>query len=232
MKFSENDLKHAAKAVDQAMLDNLPPPETPSPQLLEKLDNLTAKPARKPKWKTVLSRVAACIMAFVVVGGFWLATDVDARAAILQWMRDFTQEHYGYYFKEMEDRSELPEYDFGWMPSGWEKSPFGDTESTHHRFGYHNFAEGNSINLLYFYPKSNSSYMIRPYQGLTIEHSVLIIRNSQADLYRMSGAKNTNLLIWIDPDSGLLFQVSGDLPEEEDLIRMMESLCPAETQQE
>lgn len=231
MKFSENDLKRAAKAVDDAMLNNLPPPETPSPLLIKELEDLSVKPARKPKWKTALPRVAACIMAFVMVGGFWLATDVDARAAILQWMRDFTQEHYGYYFKEMEDRGELPEYDFGWMPSGWEKSPFGDIESTHHRFGYHNFAEENNINLLYFYPKSNSSYMIHPYQGLTIEHNVLIIRNSQADLYRMSGAKNTNLLIWIDPDSGLLFQLSGDLPEEADLIRMMESLRPAEIQQ-
>ena len=35
MSFSENDLKRAAKAVDQAMLDNLPPPETPSPLQLE-----------------------------------------------------------------------------------------------------------------------------------------------------------------------------------------------------
>ena len=61
---------------------------------------------------------------------------------------------------------------------------------------------------------------------------MLIIRNSQADLYRMSGAKNTSLLIWIDPDSGLLFQLSGEFPEEADLIQMMESLGPAETQQE
>jgi len=228
MSFSENELKRVAKAVDQAMLDNLPPPEAPSPLLLEKLEGLSVQPARKPKWKTVLPRVAACVIVFFAVGSCWLASDVDARAALLQWIRDFTQEHYGYYFSEMESHGELPEYDFGWMPSGWEKSPFGDTESTHHRFVYSNYSDGRSINLLYFYPTSDSSYMIRPYQGLTIEHSVLIIRNAQADLYRMSGAKNTNLLVWIDPDSGLLFQVSGDLPEEEDLIRMMESLHPVE----
>ena len=41
MNFSEKDLKCAAKAVDESMLDNLPPPEAPSPQLLEKLDTLT-----------------------------------------------------------------------------------------------------------------------------------------------------------------------------------------------
>ena len=228
MSFSENELKRAAKAVDQAMLDNLPPPETPSPLLLEKLEGLPVQPARKPKWKTVLPRVAACVIVFFAVGSCWLASDVDARAALLQWIRDFTQEHYGYYFSEMESHGELPEYDFGWMPSGWEKSPFGDVESNYHRFGYHSRVDDKNINLLYFYPKSDSSYMIRPYQGLTIQHSVLIIRNSQADLYRMSGAKNTSLLIWIDPESGLLFQVSGEFPEEADLIRMMESLHPVE----
>ena len=232
MKFSEQDLKRAAQAVDRAMLDHLPPPETPSPQLREKLEELAAAPVRKAKWKTVLPRVAACIMAFLMVGGFWLATDMEARAALLQWVRDFTQEHYGYYFSEMEDHGELPEYDFGWMPSDWERAPFGDMETTHHRFNYRSRVDGKNINLLYFYPKSDSSYMIRPYQGLTIEHSVIIIRNSQADLYRMSGAKNTNLLIWIDPESGLLFQVSGELPEESELIRMMESLRPVGPKQE
>ena len=152
MSFSENELKRAAKAVDQAMLDNLPPPETPSPLLLEKLEGLPVQPARKPKWKTVLPRVAACVIVFFAVGCCWLASDVDARAALLQWIRDFTQDHYGYYFSEMESHGELPEYDFGWMPSGWEKSPFGDTESTHHRFVYSNHSEGRSINLLYFLP--------------------------------------------------------------------------------
>ena len=40
MKFTEEQLKSAAEAVNRAMLDALPPLETPSPQLISRLEKL------------------------------------------------------------------------------------------------------------------------------------------------------------------------------------------------
>jgi len=66
--------------------------------------------------------------------------------------------------------------------------------------------------------------VIRPYQGVTIQHSTLTVRGVQADWYHLTGSRIKSRLVWVDPDSGILFQLSGDLPEKADLVPMVESL--------
>ena len=229
MNFSEKDLKRAAKAVDESMLDNLPPPEAPSPQLLEKLDKLTAKPARKSKWKTVLSRVAASILVVFLVGGCWLTVDAEARNLLLFWFRDFTEEHYIYQFVETEHHEALPQYAFGWLPEGWELSHQDDDSPNFDRYGFWLEKGTAHFSLMYFYPKAGIRYvLVQPYAGIRVSHSTLTIRGSQADYYEITGIRPDRRLIWMDDSSGILFQLSGDLPEEADLIRMVESLHPVE----
>lgn len=229
MNFSEKELKRAAQAVDQAMLDNLPPPEAPSPQLLEKLDKLTAKPARKSKWKTVLSRVAASILVVFLVGGCWLTVDAEARNLLLFWFRDFTEEHYIYQFVETEHHEALPQYAFGWLPEGWELSHQDDDSPNFDRYGFWLEKGTAHFSLMYFYPKAGIRYvLVQPYAGIRVSHSTLTIHGSQADYYEITGIRPDRRLVWMDDSSGVLFQLSGDLPAEADLIRMVESLYPVE----
>lgn len=229
MNFSEKDLKRAAQSVDHAMLDNLPPPEIPSPQLLEKLDKLTAKPARKSKWKTILPRVAACILILFVVSGSWLAVDTEARKVLQYWFRDFTNEHYIYQFVEMEPHEALPTYEFDWLPEGWGNSYLDDNSPNFDRYSFR-YGKGTAhFSLMYFYPKAGMRYvLVQPYAGIRVSHSTLTIHDSQADYYEITGIRSDRRLVWMDDNSGILFQLSGDLPEEADLIRMVESLHPAE----
>lgn len=229
MNFSEKDLKRAAKAVDQAMLDNLPPPEAPSPQLLEKLDKLTAKPARKSKWKTVLSRVAACVLAVFVLGGAWLSIDAEARKVLLYWFRDFNEDHYIYQFVETEHHEALPQYAFAWLPEGWGNGYQDDDSLNFDRYSFR-YGKGTAhFSLMYFYPKAGIRYvLVQPYAGIRVSHSTLTIHGSQADYYEITGIRQDHRLVWMDDSSGILFQLSGDLPEEADLIRMVESLYPVE----
>lgn len=231
MNFSEKDLKCAAKAVDQAMLDNLPPPEAPSPQLLEKLDKLTAKPVRKSKWKTVLPRVAASILILFMVGGVWLSTDAEARKALLYWFRDFNDDHYIYQFVETEAHQALPKYTFGWLPEGWGNSYQDDDSPSFDRYSFR-YGKGTAhFSLMYFYPKEGIRYvLVHPYAGIRVAHSTLTVHGTQADYYQITGIRTDRRLIWMDDNSGILFQLSGDLPEEADLIRMMESLHPVEAE--
>lgn len=229
MNFSEKDLKCAAQAVDQAMLDNLPPPEAPSPQLLEKLDRLTAKSTGKSKWKTVLSRVAASILVVFLVGGCWLTVDAEARNLLLFWFRDFTEEHYIYQFVETEHHEALPQYAFGWLPEGWELSHQDDDSPNFDRYGFWLEKGTAHFSLMYFYPKAGIRYvLVQPYAGIRVSHSTLTIHGSQADYYEITGIRPDHRLVWMDDSSGILFQLSGDLPEEADLIRMVESLYPVE----
>ena len=229
MNFSEKELKRAAQAVDQAMLDNLPPSETPSPQLLEKLDKLTAKPARKSKWKTVLSRVAASILVVFLVGGCWLTVDAEARNLLLFWFRDFTEEHYIYQFVETEHHEALPQYAFGWLPEGWELSHQDDDSPNFDRYGFWLEKGTAHFSMMYFYPKAGIRYvLVQPYAGIRVSHSTLTIHGSQADYYEITGIRPDRRLVWMDDSSGVLFQLSGDLPAEADLIRMVESLYPVE----
>ena len=229
MNFSEKDLKRAAKAVDESMLDNLPPPEAPSPQLLEKLDKLTAEPARKSKWKTVLSRVAASILVVFLVGGCWLTVDAEARNLLLFWFRDFTEEHYIYQFVETEHHEALPQYAFGWLPEGWELSHQDDDSPNFDRYGFWLKKGTAHFSLMYFYPKEGIRYvLVQPYAGIQVSHSTLTIHGSQADYYEITGIRSDRRIVWMDDSSGVLFQLSGDLPAEADLIRMVESLYPVE----
>ena len=227
MKFTEEDLKKAAAAVDRAILDNLPPPEEPSPQLMARLDKLSAvHPAKKP-WKTALSRVAACILIVFLVGGCWLTVDAEARNALLFWFRDFEEEDYIYRFVETELHEKLPEYEFGWLPQGFE-SHERTIMPSFHRKGYGNYVE--NFHIIYFYPKSGSSYVIRPYKGVTIERETFTFSGIQADFYHLTGSRVKNRLVWVDPFTGMLFELSGDFPEEADLIRMLESLHPVKSE--
>lgn len=225
MKFTEEDLKKAAAAVDRAMLEKLPAPEQPSPHLMARLEQLNTTHKRKIAWRLALSRVAACILVTVVLGGTWLAVDAEARHVLRQWLRDFTEDHYVYQFVDMDAHSQLPEYEFGWLPDGYE-SHERTIEPAFHRKGYGNYSE--NFHMMYFYPKSGSSYVIRPYLGVTIQHSTLTVGELQADLYHLTGSYVESRLVWFEPDSGILFDLSGDLPEKADLIRMMESLHPVE----
>ena len=229
MSFSQKDLKRAAKAVNQAMLDNLPTPETPSSQLLNKLDKLTAKPARKSKWKTVFPRVAACILVVFLVGGCWLTVDAEARNLLLFWFRDFTDDHYIYQFVETEHHDALPQYAFGWLPKGWGNGYKDDDSLNFDRYSFR-YGKGTAhFSLMYFYPKAGIRYvLVQPYAGIRVTHSTLTIHGSHADYYEITGIRPDRRLVWMDDSSGILFQLSGDLPEESDLIRMMESLHPVE----
>lgn len=231
MKFSENDLKRAAKAVDQAMLDNLPPPETPSPQLLEKLDRLSVPSKPKAMWTRTLSRVAACVLVVFVLGGAWLTVDAEARRVLHYWFRDFTEEHYIYQFVETEHHEALPQYAFGWLPEGWERSHQDDDSPNFDRYGFWLEKGTAHFSLMYFYPKEGIRYvLVQPYAGIRVSHSTLTIHGSQADYYEITGIRPDRRLVWMDDSSGVLFQLSGDLPEEADLIRMVESLYPVDTE--
>ena len=229
MKFSENDLKRAAKAVDQAMLDNLPPSEAPSPQLMARLEKLSAAHPAKKSWKTTLSRVAACILVVFFVGGCWLTVDAEARNLLLFWFRDFTEEHYIYQFVETEHHEALPQYTFGWLPEGWELSHQDDDSPNFDRYGFWLEKGTAHFSLMYFYPKAGIRYvLVQPYAGIRVSHSTLTIHGSQADYYEITGIRQDHRLVWMDDSSGILFQLSGDFPEEADLIRMVESLYPVE----
>lgn len=231
MKVTEAQLKKAAAAVDRAMLDTLPPAETPSPQLLARLEGLAETPKPKITWKRALSRVAACILAVFVLGGAWLSTDAEARKVLLYWFRDFNDDHYIYQFVETEHHEALPQYAFGWLPEGWGNGYQDDDDPNFDRYSFR-YGKGTAhFSLMYFYPKTGIRYvLVHPYAGIRVSHSTLTIHGSQADYYRITGIRADRRLIWMDPASGILFQLSGDLPEEADLIRMVESLQPVEAE--
>lgn len=229
MKFSEKDLKRAADAVDRAMLDNLPEPVISSPQLMGKLEKLPAEQKRKSGWKTILPRVAACILILFTVCGSWFALDAEGRKLLLYWFRDFDDDHYIYQFVETELHESLPKYEFGWLPEGWGNSYQDDDSPNFDRYSFR-FGKGTAhFSLMYFYPKEGFRYvLVRPYAGIRVTHSTLLIHGTQADYYEITGIRTDRRLIWMDDNSGILFQLSGELPEEADLIRMMESLHPTE----
>ena len=229
MTFSEKDLKRAAQAVDRSMLDALPPPESPSPQLMTKLEQLSVGKKSRKRWKTVLSRAAACLLMFFIVGAGWLSFDVEARKALLFWFRDFTDDHYIYQFVEAESHETLPEYAFAWLPAGWELTHQDEDDPNFDRFGFR-YDNDTHFSLTYFYPKADTRYvLVSPYAGIRVSHSTVSIHGSQADYYQISGNRTERRLIWMDESSGILFQLAGDLPEDADLIKMMESLQLVET---
>lgn len=216
--FRDKELVRAAGLVRESMLSVLPEPEACvhefSPEFEAKMDRLFAKERVQHTLHTIRRWAAAVILLILFTAGAVLAVDTEAHASFFEWVRKVYENSVIYEFFGGAQDEGLPTYELGWVPEGYEAVDVYRDKTTYSAiymkaddpeavfaFDYSLRHEGDIYEVLY----DESQY----------EWENVEINGIQADLYRSLDGTETNDLIWVDEDKGVVLAISGYLTVED-----------------
>lgn len=221
--ISDERLREAARKVEESMLASLPEPEeceaTFSPEFerkMEKLIHRTDHPVRHRIMKAV-----ACFLLVVLLGGGSVLTfSVEARAAFVTWVKEVYETQFIYrFFQTGQENSANIVYRPTWVPSDYRitSESVSDGPST---IEYRN----DSDNLIIFtYIRNTSSSVFQIERDGAENYKQVSVNGVIAELYLDQDEGDTNVLIWMDEGSGIVFRILAPLGDDE-LIKMAESV--------
>ena len=151
--ISDADLRLAAERVFEAMdkaLSRIPDDQyVASARLEERVSRLYDRYQWRKKLHTAAIRVAILFIAFLVGVSVWLATDVQARAAVQDWFREVYERIFVYRFTVPLEEGVFPQYELGWVPEGYTET--NRYEGGHHKkIVYTNVKTGDMIDFRYY----------------------------------------------------------------------------------
>lgn len=225
--FSEDELRRAAQLVNQAMLDALPDSgeyhHTFSPEFHHKMAPLLAKARRMDVLRRWTRRAVAALLAIVIGLSSWLAVDIEARAAFLNWIRSVTENSIIYsFFRETSVDQKGVDYYPDWLPEGYEQADV-ITDPTGKLILYQDKQdETNLFSFGYFAVSQSTRYKL--FLGETqYRYTELQVHGSPAHFYQSLDSGQTNNLIWFNKDETIMFSLEGFL-EQSVMLHIAESV--------
>ena len=216
VSFSEEALKQAAASVRRSMLDSMPPPSQCahefSPEFQAKIQRLISRERRRGSIRKAMKRVAMFFLVVLVSAGVWLTVDAEARGAFFSWVRETYENSIVYRFFGEPTATELPAYRITWLPEGYETVDVydeGEMFSAHYQKG--NDAYSGFL-FEYFFAQDNR-YIEWQIDETEYAHKSVAVNGIQADFYQALDPSETNNLIWIDENVGIVFEINGFLDE-------------------
>ena len=211
--FTDAELKAAAAQVREAMLSSLPDPEKCTHEFSDtfkaKMKPLFARAERKQRGRGVIRSIAAIFILLFISMTIWLSVDAEAREAVLNWVRHVYEDRVVYIFDTVAQSGELPEYEVTWIPEGFETIVVYEEEKLAGAV-YYNETNGYYIGTQYHY-----------ISDATLEE-VLLEGEVQAEKVNVNGMEGdyyydseTNLLVWMDNNSSMVFIIDSQLEKEE-----------------
>lgn len=224
--ISEDMLKQAVTEADQILLDNLPAPDecpvhTFSPAFEKKMRKLMRK-AKHPILFPLL-RYAACIIISVgVIGGTWLACDVEAREFFLKWGKNIYEHYIHYRFEGDQIAPTDADYTLSWIPDDFFQT---DSIEMDPVYGYlYSNANGNWIR--FNYTKGSDTANLYIYNE-NAKYENIFIGHQSVDLYFYDGEDPYYDLVWYLPN-GTQFLLSSSLSKEE-VIKIAENVAECDS---
>ena len=218
--ISEEMLREAAKEANQMLTDSLPIDQSCTHEFSNNFQHKMKRIIRSEKHPTFYHSakyVASFILILLVSTAFFLTFNVEARNKLWNWI--ITADTYGvtYIFKNKTAVEDIDtDYYISKLPAGYqEKERFDD-------FVVYSNADGQTICFLY----STSSDKGVTWLSLEdMQRKSITFNNYEADLYTALNPEDDSVIIWIDPDTSILFYISGCLSAEE-LIILANSIVP------
>lgn len=224
--IDEVRLQEAAKEAARVMLKALPENDdiqyTPSSGFTRKMMKIIRREKHPVRYYSM--RSVAIVLAVALLGGIFLCGfSLDARAAVLGWLKELLHETYFEYDFEGENTVDVTgvRYETSWVPDGFmliqhevidglEMFLYVDEKGFNAEFSYM-FAtiEGDQKVLM----DGNQPYY---------DYSVVEIMGYKADCYMSNNDEHSSGLIWSD-ENDTFFSVSAVLPKDE-LIKWAESI--------
>ena len=165
--------------------------------------------AEHPYARAALHRAAMLFLALILSTGTFLAADAEARAAFFGWVKSERDNSIVYGFTE-DSRAALPEYALSWLPDGF---------TEHDRFSndrmsstlYTNEA-GNTI--VFDYSLQSEGMEVIYLFGGKAPYEQINLDGISYDFYSADGFSQTNNLIWLDEELGIVFMLDSSLPQD------------------
>ena len=224
--FTERELATAAGLVRESMLDALPEPEACthefSAQFQEKMDRLLARDRLLNAMATVRRWVAAIILMILFGATTVLAVDSEARASFFDWVRKLYENSIIYEFFGKAPEDGLPSYEMGWVPEGYEMvDEYRDNIG--HSVVYQKGEDEAAVFVLNYHLRQEGEIYEIILDKEKYETSQVIINGQNGDLYLALDGTETNQLVWIDDERGIIFSLNGFL-NQQDIMHIAEGL--------
>lgn len=221
MIITEERLAQAILEYDDLLMASLPDPsecvhvfsasfERRMKKLIRKADHYVAY--------RVLKYAAAILIAFLLSASMFLSFNAEARATVVNWVKESFEGAYRYFFTA-EDVKSPEEYELGWMPDGYKLA-----ESFEYLEGktlnYVN-NEGKLINLTYMKGSDVISYTLG---DENYEEKHIVENDFQADIYISLQETKSNGITWVSQSEEIIFTISS-FEKEDILVKMAKSVA-------
>ena len=234
--FTEADLKAAAIAVSDSMLASLPKPDEIkhefSEGFLKKMDALLALDKQRQRMRSIARRVAMVALAILLSLGAWLAFDTEARAAIMKWAREFSDNGFAYRFFVNGTGTELPGHSvfrdtrcvIGWLPERYDDRSHDYLDNGEiHYFVKKGKAEG----IFFSWAFSNEQNPPPFYYGIPEERARRVMIRGNAGKYIPDSDGVGGALHWLDKKSGIQMELHSDF-DRKTMLRIAKSITVEE----
>ena len=214
--FTDEELRQAALQVHEAMMAALTPVAEHefSFEFHRKMSTLLRKMKLHCGIKAAAKSVAAVFLALLIGGGALLTFNTDVRAAFFSWIREIYENSAFYQFVGEKGPEVLPYIRPTWIPEGYVEIDAVGNEYQQ-TVVYQNDADKNELIML-TYSIANEKTILRLNSEALFEHKEVFVNEYKADLFIADDKTETNELIWLDTDSGILYAISSY--EEMDVI--------------
>lgn len=228
--FTDAELKLAAAEVRGAMLAAMPSPveceHEFSPEFEEKMRTVLAHEKKRRVRKKWLGRAAGFLLALVLGGGVWLASDQSARAGFRAWVQETYENVFVLRFRGTDTQASYPSFRLTWLPE--DCTAVYDTYTGESSYGAsitnRNAPERGAylrcyvnddtltldLNVMY-----DETYTVRPTE----------VNGAGATLCLAPDDMHTSLLVWQDETGELIYVLDGYLTEDA-LLRIAEGVEP------
>jgi len=228
--FTDDDLRRAVNRADEILLhqyDSLKDyTYTFSDEFKEKMDALIRSIKRRRQRMTAVKRIAAVFAALLVSIGTWLTFDVDARAAVCEWVKEIYEDRIEYYFYGESKTESLPKYELTWIPEGFVEVD-GEYGETFCATVYRNPETKDAI--IFEYRFTNSDNFVCIQESIeNVQYEKISLQGDSAEFYYVSEISDTNTLIWSNNLTNVTFLVNSTLNQNE-IIRIAENVTLAES---
>lgn len=209
-RISDSEMKQAAEKVRSSMLAALDDSQIPehdfSAEFEAKILALREREQRRQKSGKILRHCAAAILALVLCTGVFLSVNVEARAAVILWVKEVYEDGIAYWFTG-KTQEELPQYELTWIPDNMDRI-YDETTESSHSMVYSNSSDpqlGFTFSYSLMQDGSGTIMVLNE-----TEHSVTVvdINGMPGELYLSQDPEVTHCLIWFDEDQQVTFNIT------------------------
>lgn len=223
-EFSDDALRLAASRVRDTMLAALPEPEECRPvfslSFLQRMEKLLRHDRRLCAVRRLGRRVAAVAVTVLAAASIWLSVDTEARAAVVNWVREVYENSVIYRFPGENTAAEtLPRYEITALPEGYDMTEITEL-STMCVVSYENGDSQIIFSYEWLTDDGHLQIFFRE-QGYTYRETE--VGGHAAELYLTNDPADSNVLIWIDEERDILFEINA-LADADTLIALAESV--------